>query len=121
LSGSDSLGKTAGAVDRTHLERLIDLLVAQGRERLAAAEQGMAAGDAGAIVRAAHALKSSAGNLGASPLGTCAADIERRGLAGAAVETLAPLVATLNDAFGAACASLDQIRADVVRRTGDTR
>src|SRR5205085_12237003 len=119
----------ADPVDRTHLERLatrfgahfllqiIDLFIAQGRDRIAAAEQGITAGDATAIIAAAHALKSSAGNLGAAPLGKCAAEIERRGNAGASVDVLAPMVPALGDAFAAACAVLERTRAEVARRT----
>jgi HPt (histidine-containing phosphotransfer) domain-containing protein len=115
-------------VDRGHLERLatrfgahflielIDLFIAQGRERLAAAEQGVAAGDVAVVIAAAHALKSSAGNLGAASLGECAAEVERRGNNGASVETLAPMVATLTDLFAAACAVLEAMRLDVERR-----
>lgn len=117
-------------VDRVHLERLatrfgahfliqlIDLFIAQGRERLAAAEAGVASGDVSAIIAAAHALKSSAGNLGAASLGQCAADLERRGNSGASPEALAPMVASLTDAFAAACTMLQATRTEVERRTG---
>ena len=116
-------------VDRVHLERLatrfgahfliqlIDLFIAQGRERLAAAEQAVVSGDVNTIITAAHALKSSAGNLGAASLGQCAADLERRGNNGASVEALAPMVAALTDAFAAACTALQVTRAEVERRT----
>jgi len=119
----------ADPVDRTHLERLatrfgshfllqiIDLFIAQGRDRIAAAEHGIATGDVAAIVTAAHALKSSAGNLGAAPLGKCAAEIERRGVAGASLDVLAPMVPALGDAFEAACTALAAARADVERRS----
>ena len=129
MAASDSLGKSAAPVDRAHLERLatrfgahfviqlIDIFIAQGRERLSAAERGIAEGDVPAVVAAAHALKSSAGNLGAKPLGEFAADIERRGNAGAATATLGPLVAGLTDAFTTACSALETLRADVERRT----
>ncbi|HEY2376552.1 MAG TPA: Hpt domain-containing protein [Gemmatimonadaceae bacterium] len=119
----------ADPVDRTHLERLatrfgshfllqiIDLFIVQGRDRIAAAEEGIASGNAAAIIAAAHALKSSAGNLGAGPLGKCADAIERRGSAGASVDVLAPMVPSLQDAFVAACTVLEAARADVARRT----
>ncbi|PYP65743.1 MAG: hypothetical protein DMD26_10000 [Gemmatimonadetes bacterium] len=118
----------AEPIDRTHLERLaarfgaeflvelIDLFVAQGKERLDAAEQGIATGDADAIVAAAHSLKSSAGNLGAAALGQRAAEIERRGRNGAAADVLAPMVGSLRDAFTKACAALEVMRADIARR-----
>lgn len=123
----------AGPVDRAHLERLatrfgshflleiIDLFINQGRDRIAAAQQGIAAGDATPIIAAAHALKSSAGNVGAGPLGKRAAEIERRGSAGASIDSLAPMVAPLVDAFEAACTVLEATRAEVARRTPDGR
>ena len=129
MAAADSLGNPVAPVDRGHLERLatrfgahfviqlIDIFIAQGRERLTAAEQGIADGDVTAVIAAAHALKSSAGNLGAKPLGECAAEIERRGNAGAAVSSLAPLVATLKNAFTTACEALEILRGDVERRT----
>lgn len=119
----------AAPVDRAHLDRLatrfgahfllqlIDLFIAQGRERLQAAERGVSEGDITGIIGAAHALKSSAGNLGAATLGQCAAEIERRGMSGASLETLTPMVATLSEAFAAACATLGTARADIERRT----
>lgn len=125
-TGADASG---GAIDRAHLERLatrfgahfliqlIDLFIAQGRERLEAAEKGITAGDIDAIIGAAHALKSSAGNLGAGLLGECAADIERRGRTGASIDTLTPMVASLNEAFAAARTALEAARGDVERRT----
>ena len=129
MAAADSLGESVAPVDRTHLERLatrfgahfviqlIDIFIAQGRERLTAAERGLAEGDVTAVVAAAHALKSSAGNLGAKALGELAAEIERRGTAGAAVPVLAPLVATLSSAFTKACDALEALRVDVERRT----
>jgi HPt (histidine-containing phosphotransfer) domain-containing protein len=119
----------ADPIDRTHLERLatrfgahfvvqlIDVFIAQGRDRMATAERGVATGDASLIVSAAHALSSSAGNLGAPTLRKCAADIERRGNAGASIETLAPMVLALGEQFAAACSALEATRADVARRT----
>jgi len=118
----------AEPIDRPHLDRLaarfgadflvqlIDLFVAQGRERMAAAEEAIVTGDTTAIVAAAHALKSSAGNLGAAALGQCAGEIERKGDTSPTVETLAPMVATLGERFAAACAMLELVRADIAQR-----
>jgi HPt (histidine-containing phosphotransfer) domain-containing protein len=119
----------AAPVDRAHLDRLatrfgahfliqlIDLFISQGRERLQSAERGIAEGDVTAIIGAAHALKSSAGNLGAATLGRCAAEVERRGMSGANVATLTPMIRVLSDAFTAACTTLEAARADIERRT----
>ena len=129
MAASDSVREPAAPVDRGHLERLatrfgahfvielIDIFIAQGRERLTAAERGIADGDVPAVVAAAHALKSSAGNLGAKPLGECAAEIERRGTAGTATTVLAPLVVALAGLFTKTCEALEKLRVDVERRT----
>jgi HPt (histidine-containing phosphotransfer) domain-containing protein len=110
-------------IDRAHLEQLgsrfggaflvqlIDLFIVQGRERIEAAQTAASAGDGKAVAAAAHALKSSAGNLGAKSLGERAANVER---AGSTEQTSAPLVALvagLSAAFDEACAALLSIRA----------
>jgi len=119
----------AEPIDRAHLDRLatrfgahfliqlIDLFIAQGKDRIALAERGAGERDGAAILSAAHAFKSSAGNLGAGPLGSIASDIERRGHGGASAEVLAPLVGKLSDAFSATCEALTSHREQVVRRT----
>src|SRR5947209_9876897 len=116
-------------IDRAHLDRLatrfgshfliqlIDLFVAQGKDRMALAERGAGDLDGAAIMSAAHALKSSAGNLGAGPLGQIASVIERRGHEGASLQVLVPLVASLSHAFTAASDALATHREQVVRRT----
>lgn len=119
----------AEPIDRAHLDRLatrfgshfliqlIDLFVAQGKDRMALAERGARERDGAAILSAAHAFKSSAGNLGAGPLGSIASEIERRGHGGASVEILVQLVGNLSDAFATTCDALATHREQVVRRT----
>ena len=118
----------AEPIDRTHLEglasrfgadflvQLIDLFISQGRERMTAAEHAVTSGDAAAIAAAAHAIKSSAGNLGATSLAQCAADVERDGRNGASAQSLAPKVQGLSEAFTAACTLLGSVRSDVLGR-----
>ena|SRR5690348_11068431 len=129
-SGADRT--SADPIERTHLDRLatrfgshfliqlIDLFITQGKDRMMMAQRAANERDAGAIVMAAHALKSSAGNLGAGALGQIASEIERRGSAGASADTLAPLVTRLNEAFTAACEALETHRLRVARRTPET-
>jgi HPt (histidine-containing phosphotransfer) domain-containing protein len=119
----------AQPIDHAHLDRLatrfgahfliqlIDLFISQGKDRMALAERGALERDGGAILSAAHAFKSSAGNLGAGPLGTIASEIERRGHGGASVEILVQLVANLSEAFASTCEALAIHREQVVRRT----
>jgi HPt (histidine-containing phosphotransfer) domain-containing protein len=57
---------------------LIDLLLDSAPRWLAAARAALAVGDHDALGRAAHALKSAAGNLGAADVQKAADDLERR-------------------------------------------
>jgi len=113
----------ANTIDRAHLEQLgsrfgaaflvqlIDLFMEQGGERIVVAEAGAAAGDGKVVSAAAHALKSSAGNLGASSLGTRAAEVEHAALEHPAPATLTGLVEGLRAAFEEACTALRSVRA----------
>ena len=113
----------AESIDRPHLEQLgarfgaafliqlIDVFLAQGRERVAAAQAAAHAGDGRAVSAAAHALKSSAGNLGAASLSSRAADVERAGVGENDVSALTSLVAGLEASFEEACSALQSVRA----------
>jgi HPt (histidine-containing phosphotransfer) domain-containing protein len=80
--------ESAEVLDETALERLkalggdellaemIDLFLEHGTERLQAALAGRRGGDRAAIERAAHSLKSTAGNLGAQALQRTAQAVE---------------------------------------------
>lgn len=61
------------------LTELIDIFLADTPPRLAEIDEGIAAGDAHAIVRAAHSIKGSAGNFGAERLARVAQEIEQAG------------------------------------------
>jgi two-component system, sensor histidine kinase and response regulator len=58
----DRLVRLGGA---TLLREMVELYLAHGPERLHALDEGVAAGDPARVERAAHMLRSSAGNLGA--------------------------------------------------------
>jgi HPt (histidine-containing phosphotransfer) domain-containing protein len=55
---------------------MLELFLAQAPERIRALEAAAAAGDASQVEKAAHSLKSSAGNLGALRLQNAAALLE---------------------------------------------
>jgi HPt (histidine-containing phosphotransfer) domain-containing protein len=79
---------------------IIGLFLGECRELTAA----MAAGEAEAARRAAHSLKSSAGQLGAAALADAALAVERAAAAGAA--ELPRLVAALSECAAATEAAL---------------
>lgn len=64
------------------VRQLIELYLAHGPERIDALLTGAAAGDAAAVERAAHTLKSTAGNLGAARLQHTAEEVETLAAAG---------------------------------------
>lgn len=64
------------------LAQMIDLFLKHGPERIGAIRSAAAAGDAAALERAAHTLKSSAGNLGAGALQDAAARAEEQAASG---------------------------------------
>jgi HPt (histidine-containing phosphotransfer) domain-containing protein len=68
--------------DDEFIADLVATYVAEGGDHLAAMEAAASAGDAGAIVRPAHTLKSSSAALGALRLAAMARDIELSGRAG---------------------------------------
>lgn len=95
------------ALDRAAIERLrgfggnrllaqmIDLFVATGRQRLDAARSAAFAHDCGGVRAALHALKSSAGQIGATTL----QDLCERGEAQADAGMMAGLTAVVSDAY----------------------
>lgn len=62
------------------LAQMLALFAEHAPARVAAARTGMAAGDLAAVARAAHALISSAGNVGAAQLMASAATLEAAAL-----------------------------------------
>lgn len=115
--GSEVLDPAALArLDRLGGERLVrrmvELFVELGEVRVAAAREGLASGDLDAVERAAHSLKSSAGNLGAGRLQAVAERVETRaeraGGAGAGDGGLEDLVDRLAAAFAEARRALEE-------------
>ena len=74
-TGLARLNKIGGPV---FVRRMIDLFLEEAPDRLAAARKGEETGDLTAVAEAAHSLKSSAQNFGASGLSRIAAEIESR-------------------------------------------
>jgi HPt (histidine-containing phosphotransfer) domain-containing protein len=79
---------------------LIDLLFERAPRQIEAVRQALAAGDAEAARRAAHALTSSAGNLGARDLQAAALAVEQAA-AGETGEDAAELLRRLEAAWEA--------------------
>jgi two-component system, sensor histidine kinase and response regulator len=100
-----AIGHDTGAA---RLQRLVALFKTVAPTLAAAIQQAAQAGDAEALWRAAHSLKSSAGALGARRLARCSADIETAardvGLGAAR-----PLVLTLEARLAAAIHGLEQV------------
>lgn len=76
---------------REFLIEMIDLFLQHAPERIRAAKEALADGDTRALYRAAHSLKSTAGNLGARGLQRVAERVESRA-AEQDLETIPPLL-----------------------------
>jgi HPt (histidine-containing phosphotransfer) domain-containing protein len=87
---------------------LIDLLLENAPRRLEAARGALAAGDADGVGRAAHALASSAGNLGAAEMQHAAYDVEHCAAGGPG--DLAELLHRLEASWEVARESLSELR-----------
>lgn len=86
--GGQDRGGGGSPIDFTAIERLlewggpalqqkmIDLFLENGPERIQSVRSGIESGDFGTAERAAHSLKSSAGNLGANRLQELARQME---------------------------------------------
>ncbi len=85
------------------IRELIDLLLDGAPRKLEAARAALAAGNRDGVSRAAHALTSSAGNLGLAELQAAALAVER---AAAGPADLAGLLADLEAAWGRARGAL---------------
>ena len=87
--------------------RMIDLFNSFAGEKVAAARRAHAAGDLVGLEKAVHPIKSSAGNVGACRVQELAGQLEQCARQGP-VESLAPLLGELEQAFAAARAALEQ-------------
>lgn len=94
------------------VRRMGRLFVSLGEERIAAARAGVTYGDLDTIERAAHSLKSSAGNVGAVALQRHAETVERAAAQRCRAEA-AVGVEAMESAFGEARARVEALTGDV--------
>jgi HPt (histidine-containing phosphotransfer) domain-containing protein len=95
--------------DEEFITELVRTYLAEGPENLAAMESAAAAGDAAAMVRPAHSLKSSSAALGAMRLSELAREIEYAGRSGSA-EGLADRVEQAKAAWSATVEAMKEAR-----------
>jgi HPt (histidine-containing phosphotransfer) domain-containing protein len=108
-------------VERTALERLhrlggstlvsqmIELYLSSGAARLELLRQGVASADAKQVERAAHAVRSSAGNLGARQLQDTAGSVEAMAAEGIIDRALAErLIREYHDSAAALRAAMEE-------------
>jgi HPt (histidine-containing phosphotransfer) domain-containing protein len=93
------------------VRRMIELYLEQGPARLAALTEAVRDGDAAGAERVAHALKSSAGNVGAERLQQAAQTLETLSAAG-------ELDASLADRVRAEYAATEEALRAVLQRLG---
>lgn len=92
--------------------QMLELFLKHGPERITAAESGYASKDMRAVEHAAHSMKSSAGNIGASRMMNAAAALEALAEAGAVTQDeVAALRTEYDAAIQAATAKLAELQA----------
>jgi HPt (histidine-containing phosphotransfer) domain-containing protein len=77
----DALLKMTGD-DQAFVDDLVDTYLEDAVDQLAALDAAIDSGDAAALTRPAHSLKSSSLNVGALDLGKLSLELEERGRAG---------------------------------------
>ena len=101
----DELRSSVGD-DRGFVVDLIEAYLSDGEKHVAEVEAAVAAGDAAALVRPAHTLKSSSATVGAESLAATARDLELAGRSGTLADVAAAQVAGLRAAWNEAGAAL---------------
>jgi HPt (histidine-containing phosphotransfer) domain-containing protein len=91
--------------DREFLEELIDTYLGDSPSLLADLRAGMSAGDAAAVRRAAHTLKSTSATFGATRLATTCREIEAAAAADELVD-LGPLAEAAETEYAGVAAEL---------------
>jgi HPt (histidine-containing phosphotransfer) domain-containing protein len=96
--------------DRAFVDELVDTYLDDGAAQIEALRAAAATGDAAAIVRPAHTLKSSSATVGALALADLCRQLEADGRAGA-IPDAAERAQAIAEAFDAARAALLSMRA----------
>jgi len=91
------------------VKKMIDLFLEEVPDRLSAARRGEEAGDLTTVAEAAHSLKASAQNFGASDLSRIAGEIELRTRANKR-ENLSTLLSEMEAAYNTAKVWLERER-----------
>jgi HPt (histidine-containing phosphotransfer) domain-containing protein len=94
--------------DRAFVVELIEAFLADGRQQMAAIDAALTAGDAEALVRPAHTLKSSSATVGAMRLSATARELEMAGRSGALDPEAEGRAARLHDDWDASVARLGE-------------
>lgn len=92
--------------DRAFVVELIDAYLSDAPIQLGAIDEATMAGDADALVRPAHTLKSSSATLGLRRLAAAAREVEMAGRSGALDATVGEAVTAVHADWDAATAAL---------------
>ncbi len=104
-----ALRELGGEDDPDLFDDLVETFAIDSPARLDSIEDAVRAGDADALHRAAHGLKSSAANMGARELAETCRHLENLGKDGA-VDGAAALVPLARDRYRDALAALERLR-----------
>lgn len=96
--------------DPNFLRELIDIYLEDSPKRLAEIEAALAQQDGPTLIRAAHTIKGSSGNFGATQLARLALEVESHGKAGRLADAAAALP-RLKEEFARVAAALRELAA----------
>jgi HPt (histidine-containing phosphotransfer) domain-containing protein len=91
---------------------LLDMALETGKKHRRAMEDGLAAGDATVVARAAHGIKGSAGNIGANVVYRLATELDAQARTGS-LEGARERVAAIDDAYARVADEVKAYRASI--------
>ena len=109
MSVVDSLRALDEVGGASLFEELVELFIQDAAQQVRSLEQALGDGDARAIERSAHTLKSSSASLGATRMSELCFELERLGRAGR-LDGAQGLVGDVAEAFHRACRALESLR-----------
>ena len=93
--------------------KMIDAYLGSSPQRVEMAQESMASGDLKGVEQAAHSLKSSSANFGATSFVELVAEVERLAADEQRGPRLDALVAEMPGAFSSVCRHLESLRGDL--------
>lgn len=112
---SNAVDRLLGLGGPPLVRKMIDAFLGSSPQRVEGARESMASGDLKGVEQAAHSLKSSSANFGATDLVDLVAEVELLAASGESGPRLDELMAQLPGTFEAVCRDLEALREELDR------